>query len=102
MSEPAGDLAPNVAHESSPTLMTVSMRGTIQRYDASTRTVTLSTSKGLVPFVLGALARIRRDGQAADAASLGTLVGCRAVVRYADSGGGRTVESIHVFGKSKR
>jgi hypothetical protein len=81
----------------------VSIRGTIERYDAATRTVTVSRPTGDERFVLSDSVRIRRDGQVVDPSKLQTLAGCRAVVRYWQSGSLKTVESVHVFfGKSRR
>ena len=85
-----------------PSPTTVRVRGTIQEYDSRTRTLTLRTFKGPVRFALASLARIRRDGQAVDASTLQTLIGYAAAVRYSESAGHRTVESVHVFGTSQR
>jgi hypothetical protein len=97
------DGAPDdVPTSTSPASTTVSIRGTIETYDAPTRTVTLSTPKGVVRFVLAAIVRIRRDGQVVDASKLQTSAGYRAVVRYSQSGRLKTVESVHVFGRARR
>jgi hypothetical protein len=78
---------------------TLRVPGTIDKYEASTRTLFLSTSNGKVQFPLPPAARIRRGGQTIDAAQLEKLSGYRASVRYSESGGNKTVESVHVFGK---
>jgi hypothetical protein len=78
---------------------TLRVPGTIDKYDASTRMLSLSTTNGKVQFPVPSAARIRRGGQPIDASQLATLSGYRAAVRYSESGGTKTVQSVHVFGK---
>lgn len=78
---------------------TLRVPGTIDKYEASTRTLFLSTPNGQVQFPLPSAARIRHGGQTIDASQLAKLSGYRAAVRYSESGGSKTVESVHVFGK---
>ena len=84
---------------SSAQVTTLRMPGTIDKYDASTRTLFLSTSNGKVQFPVPPTARIRRSGQTIDASQLAKLSGYHAAVRYSESRGNKTVESVHVFGK---
>ena len=77
------------------------VRGTIEKYDASTRTLSVSTETGVVRFPLGADARIRQGWRQIDAATLEKLSGYRADVHYSEAGGHKTVESVHVGGKAK-
>jgi hypothetical protein len=46
--------------------------------------------------------RLRQGWHKIDASALETLTGYRAAVRYLEAGGNKTVQSIHVFGKSER
>jgi len=78
---------------------TVSLRGRIDQYDPSTRTLSLSTDRGTVRLCLPASIRIRQGWHKVDAMDLLRLVGDRATVRYTESGASRTVESVHVFDK---
>jgi hypothetical protein len=78
---------------------TLRVPGTIDKYDASTRTLFLSTTNGPVQFAVPSDARIRRSGQTIDASQLAKLSGYRAAVRYSETRGNKTVQSIHVFGK---
>jgi hypothetical protein len=78
---------------------TLRMRGTIEKYEAATRTLSLSTSNGAVQFPLASTARIRQGWHKIDALELEKLAGYRAAIRYSESGGNKTVESVHVFGK---
>lgn len=82
-----------------PAATTLRMPGTIDKYEASTRTLSLSTATGTVQFPVPSAARIRRAGRTIDASELAKLSGYRVAVRYSESAGSKTVESVHVFGK---
>src|SRR5438552_3618510 len=77
---------------------TLLMRGTIEKYDPSTRTLSLSTPNATVQFPLASTARISQGWHKIAASDLEKLSGYRAAVRYFQSRGRKTVESIHVFG----
>jgi hypothetical protein len=76
------------------------MRGTLQRYDAATRTLALTTRRGTVTLTLVATTRIRQGRNQVDATALDKLSGYRAVVRYSESAGSRILQSIHVLENS--
>ena len=80
----------------------VRIRGTIDKYDAATRTLSLITADGTLQIQLAATARVRRGWRDVDASELEKLAGYSATVRYSESGGDKTAESIHVFGKRER
>ena len=79
--------------------MTVSVRGTIERFDPATRILSLSTAYGTVQLPVPPSTRIRQGRHKVEAAELRKLTGNRATVRYTESGGRKSVESVHVFGK---
>jgi hypothetical protein len=81
---------------------TLRLRGTIDKYDPSTRVLSLSTSNGIVQFPLASTARIRQRRDRIDATALEKLAGYRAAIRYSEAGGRKTVESVQVFGKNER
>jgi hypothetical protein len=81
---------------------TLRMRGTISTYDPKGGILALSTPNGVVRFPVAAGTRVRHEGQAVDRAELKTLTGLRAAVRYSESGGHTTVESVNVFDTSER
>jgi hypothetical protein len=81
---------------------TLTMRGTIEKYDPSTRTLSISTPNATVQFPLASTSRIRQGWHKIGASDLEKLSGYRAAVRYWESRGEKTVESIHVFGKIER
>ena len=89
----------SMSAQAPPAATTLSVRGTIDNYDASSRTLSLSTSSGRVKFPVSPATRISQAGHKVEASELQKLVGDRATVRYTDSGGNRVVESVHVFGK---
>lgn len=94
-----GAVPTDAAQSTPPPSTTLRMLGTIDKYDASTRMLTLSTSNGTLRFPVSSTARIRQGGQTIDASELAKLSGYRAAVRYPESAGSKTVESVHVFGK---
>jgi len=87
------------ALQSAPPSTTLSVRGTIDKYDATSRTLSLSTSNGSLQLPLSSTTRIRRGWRKLDPAELQKLAGDAATVRYTESGGNKIVESVHVFGK---
>jgi hypothetical protein len=81
---------------------TLRMNGTIAKFDAATRILSLSTPNGTVQFTVASAARIRQGWHRVEPLELEKLAGYRATVRYSESGDNKTVESVHVFGKSER
>ena len=99
---PTGPLAASAAAPpSQPSSTTLMMQGTIEKYDASTRILSLSSASGTVQFPVPAGVRIRKGWHRLDAASLTKMTGLRAAVRYSQSGGEKKLESVHVFDKEK-
>jgi len=85
---------------STPTFATtLSVRGTIDKYDRLTRILVLSTPTGTLQFPVAPTTRIRRGWHKVDPADLPALAGDRATIRYTESSGDKVVESVHVFGK---
>src|SRR5450759_3981405 len=97
-----GVASTDAAQSTPPASTTLRMPGTIDKYDASTRMLSLSTSNGTVQFPLASTARIRQGWHKIDALELEKLGGYRAAIRYSESSGNRIVESVHVFGKNER
>jgi hypothetical protein len=78
---------------------TLVMRGTIQKYNPSSKVLTLSTLNGTMQFAVTSAARIRQGWHRIDASALEKYSGFHAAVRYSESGAEKAVESVHVFGK---
>jgi hypothetical protein len=83
-----------------PDTTTLSMRGTLARYDATTRRLALTTRSGMVTLTLVPTTRIRQGRHEIDVTTLEKLTGYRAVVRYSESTGSKILQSIHVLEKS--
>ena len=95
-----GSAAPIAATASTPApATTLSVRGTIDKYDRLTRILVLSTPAGTLQFPVAPTTRIRQGWHKVDPASLPVLAGNRATIRYTESSGDKVVESVHVFGK---
>jgi hypothetical protein len=82
-----------------PSSTTLIVRGIIEKYDASTRILSLSSPNGTVQFPVPQNVRIRKGWHRLDAAALEKMLGLRAAVRYSQSGGEKILESVHVFDK---
>jgi opacity protein-like surface antigen len=80
------------------TAKSMAATGKIAKYDESSKTVTLTTSKGDESFVLGDNAKVTHSGKAVT--DLSTLVGHSAKVHYTEAGGTKTATSIAVAGMS--
>jgi hypothetical protein len=96
---------PTITSQSTPPASTtVSVRGTIDQYDPSSRMLSLATSNGTVhvQVPVASAARIRQGWHQVDPLELQKLAGYQATVRYRESGDSKTVESVHVFGNEKK
>jgi hypothetical protein len=80
------------------TAKSMAATGKIAKYDAASKTVTLTTSKGDESFVLGDMAKVTHSGKAVS--DLSELVGHSAKVHYTEAGGTKTATSISVAGMS--
>jgi hypothetical protein len=76
-----------------------SAMGTIEKYDSNM--LTLKTPSGEEQFTLASSARIRNGSKAIKAEDLSSLTGQRAKVRYTESNGQRTAESVMVSGAAR-
>jgi hypothetical protein len=81
---------------------TLSMRGTMEKYEASTGILSLSTPSGTLLFQVVPTTRIRQGWRERGRLDLQTLAGYRLTVRYSESAASRILQSIHVFGKDER
>ena len=94
--------SPDAAQTAPPVSTTLRMRGTIDKYNAATGMLSMSTSSGIVQFPITSTARIRQGRDKIDAMTLEKLAGYRVAIRYSESGGNKMVESVQVFGKDER
>jgi len=89
------------AAQAPPEATTLSLRGTLAGYDATTHALTMTTRSGTVSLTLTSATRIRQGRHEIDAMTLEKLAGFRAVVRYSESAGNRILQSIHVVEKKE-
>jgi hypothetical protein len=75
-----------------------SAMGKVTKYDAATRTLTLSTKKGEESFVLASDAKVMDGAKAMS--DLSSAVGENAKVHYTEANGVKTAQSISVSGSS--
>ena len=90
------------AQLAAPAATALRMRGTIDKYNAADRMLSVKTANGTLVLVLAPTVRIRLSGRDIDATALKGLSGYSAAVRYSESAGNRIAESIHVFDKHER
>jgi hypothetical protein len=79
---------------------TASAVGTIDKFDADSKTLTLTTSKGAMTFVLASNATVNLGSKALAPAQLGTHNGSKAKVHYTESNGQKTAVSVMVWSES--
>ena len=84
------------AKSKSQTPTTLVATGKIVQFDATGQALTLSTSKGEQHFTVGPSAHLQDSSHAITPDDLGKLAGHKATVRYKESAGEKTVESIRV------
>jgi hypothetical protein len=84
------------AKSKSPTPTTLVATGKIVQFDATGQALTLATSKGEQHFTLGPSTRLQDSSHAITPDDLGKLAGHKATVRYKESAGEKSVESIRV------
>jgi hypothetical protein len=82
--------------------MSLVANGTIARFDHGSNTLTIKTSKGEEQFTLPASVRIQEASRKLTVADLDTLNGRSVNIRYTESGGQRSVQSVRVSGASKK
>lgn len=78
-----------------------SATGRIVSFDDETQMLTLSTSEGEQTFTIGSKARVQQGAKTITAATLSSMTGRRAKVRYTASSGDRAAESVMVSGAAR-
>jgi hypothetical protein len=75
---------------------TITATGTVSKFDAGTNTLTVTTPKGDVSFNVAGTATVMANGKKVAASDLSSHVGHKVTVRYTESGGMKTADSIRV------
>ena len=81
---------------------TLSMRGTIERYETASGLLSLSTAGKTVQLHTTPATRIRRGRPRISAGELEQLTGFRVAVRYSESGTNKVIASIRVFDEREK
>ncbi len=90
--------APKAATANTRIGRSLSATGRIVSFDDETKMLTLSTSEGEQTFTIGAKVRVQQGAKAITAATLSSMTGRRAKVRYTESSGDVSAESVMVSG----
>ena len=96
----AGTLIASQAATSSKSARTptaASAVGTIAKYDATSRTLTLSTTKGEQIFKLAANATIHQGSKTVKDVDIASQSGQRAKVRYSEATGQKTADAVMIL-----
>jgi len=74
----------------------ITTTGTVSKFDAAGNTLTVTTPKGDVSFMVGSSASVMVGGKKGTAADLASHTGDKVSVRYTESGGEKSAQSVHV------
>jgi hypothetical protein len=75
---------------------TITATGTVGKFDAASHTLTVTTPKGDVAFMVDSTASITANGKKVVASDLPSHVGHKVTVRYTDANGQKTAQSVKV------
>jgi hypothetical protein len=78
-----------------------SVVGTLQQFDTTGRTLTVSTGKGNVTLPLAASAEIHQGTKTIAPGDLSSHTGSRIKVRYSENNGQKTAEEVRLVAASK-
>jgi hypothetical protein len=76
-----------------------SVVGTLDKYDSGGNTIVVNTGKGTETLSLSSSSAVRMGAKTMSAADLSSHTGDRVKVRYSESDGQRTVQSVQIEGK---
>ena len=74
----------------------ITATGTVAKFDAASNTLTVTTAKGDVSFVVDSTASVTAGGKKVMASDLPSHVGHKVTVRYTESGGQKMAQSVRV------
>ena len=74
----------------------ITTTGTVSKFDAASNTLTVTTPKGDVAFMVDSSASITANGKKVMASDLPSHVGHKVTVRYTESGGQKMAQSVRV------
>jgi hypothetical protein len=80
---------------------TIAASGTVSKFDSASNTLTVTTAKGDVAFMVDSSASILANGKKVAASDLSNEVGHKVVVRYTESGGQKMAQSLRISAAPK-
>ena len=93
-SQATGTSAPQ--KQTKPAAQTAQVTGTLTNFDSASNTLTLSTPNGEETFVIGSTTMLHQGRKIITTSDLANLTGRTVTVRYAESAGGKTVETVDI------
>jgi hypothetical protein len=94
---PAAKPAPAaVKPAKAPKATVITTTGTVTKFDAASNTLTVTTAKGDVAFMVDSSASVTANGKKVMASDLPSHVGHKVTVRYTESGGQKMAQSVRV------
>ena len=82
--------------ERKPAAQTAQVTGTLTNFDSASNTLTLSTLNGEETFMIGSTAMLHQGRKIITTSDLANLAGHIVTVRYTESAGGKTVETVDI------
>ena len=76
-----------------------SVVGTLDKYDSGANTIVVNTGKGTETLSLSSTSAVRMGAKTMTMSDLSSHTGDRVKVRYSESNGQRTVQSVQIQGK---
>ena len=77
-----------------------SVVGTLDKYDSGANSIVVNTGKGTETLSLSSTSAVRMGAKTMSAADLSSHTGDHVKVRYSESNGQRTVQSVQIEGKA--
>lgn len=74
----------------------ITARGTVSKFDAASNTLTVTTAKGDVTFVVDSTASVTANGKKVMTSDLPSHIGNKVTVRYTEAGGQKMAQSVRV------
>jgi hypothetical protein len=91
--KPAAAKAPKAK---TPKATVISASGTVTKWDAASNTLTVTTPKGDVSFMVDSTASVMANGKKVMASDLPSHVGHKVMVRYTEANGQKMAQSVRV------
>jgi DNA-binding protein HU-beta len=93
---PAAKPAKATTAAKAPKATVITATGTVSKFDAATNTLTVTTPKGDVAFMVDSAASVTANGKKVMASDLPSHVGHKVTVRYTEANGQKMASSVKV------